>query len=79
VFDAAETDHRPPVNAPRGVRVLFSPRGVIADDVIRDLVAAEPEGRALVVVTDDREVAEDAARGGARVATTSALLDLITR
>ncbi|MCW2776066.1 MAG: hypothetical protein JWN91_4392 [Nocardioides sp.] len=79
VFDAAETDHRPPVNAPRGVRVLFSPRGVIADDVIRDLVAAEPSGRALVVVSDDREVAEDAARGGARVATTGALLALLAR
>jgi predicted RNA-binding protein with PIN domain len=79
VFDAAETDHRPPVNAPRGVRVLFSPRGVIADDVIRDLVAAEPTGRALVVVSDDREVAEDAARGGARVATAGALLDLLAR
>ena len=79
VFDAAETDHRPPVNPPRGVRVLFSPRGVIADDVIRDLVAAEPTGRALVVVTDDREVAEDAARDGARIAATAALLDLLTR
>jgi predicted RNA-binding protein with PIN domain len=79
VFDAAETDHRPPVNAPRGVRVLFSPRGVIADDVIRDLVAAEPTGRALVVVTDDRRVAEDVARGGARVATAGALLDLLAR
>jgi hypothetical protein len=79
VFDAAETDHRPPVNAPRGVRVLFSPRGVIADDVIRDLVAAEPSGRALVVVSDDREVTEDAARGGARVATTGALLALLAR
>ncbi|GAW52490.1 MULTISPECIES: NYN domain-containing protein [unclassified Nocardioides] len=79
VFDAADTDHRPPVNAPRGVRVLFSPRGVIADDVIRDLVAAEPSGRALVVVSDDREVAEDAARGGARVAATGALLALLAR
>jgi predicted RNA-binding protein with PIN domain len=79
VFDAAETDHRPPVNAPRGVRVLFSPRGVIADDVIRDLVAAEPEGRALVVVTDDREIAEDVARDGARVAATVALLDVLSR
>ena len=67
------------MNAPRGVRVLFSPRGVIADDVIRDLVAAEPEGRALVVVSDDREVADDAARGGARVATTGALLELLAR
>lgn len=79
VFDAAETDHRPPVSAPRGVRVLFSPRGVIADDVIRDLVAAEPEGRVVVVVTADQEVARDVARGGARVVPPEALLDLLTR
>ena len=67
VFDAAETDHRPPVTAPRGVRVLFSPRGVIADDVIRDLVAAEPAGRVVVVVTADQAVARDVIRDGARV------------
>ncbi|WP_028636010.1 NYN domain-containing protein [Nocardioides sp. URHA0032] len=79
VFDAAETDHRPPVNAPRGVRVLFSPRGVIADDVIRDLVAAEPEGRVVVVVTADQAVARDVARDGARVVPPDALLDLVTR
>jgi predicted RNA-binding protein with PIN domain len=79
VFDAAETDHRPPVNAPRGVKVLFSPRGVIADDVIKDLVAAEPSGRVVVVVTDDRQVAEAAARGGARVASPQALVELLGR
>jgi hypothetical protein len=33
----------------------------------------------VVVVTDDREVAEDAARDGARVATTGALLELLAR
>ncbi|WP_243060343.1 NYN domain-containing protein [Nocardioides sp. SR21] len=79
VFDAAETDHRPPVNAPRGVRVLFSPRGVIADDVIRDLVAAEPEGRVVVVVTADQAVARDVVRDGARVVPPEALLDLLAR
>lgn len=79
VFDAADTDHRPPVNAPRGVRVLFSPRGVIADDVIRDLVAAEPEGRVVVVVTADQAVARDVTRDGARVVAPEALLDLLSR
>ena len=44
VFDAANLTSRPVVAAPRGVKVLFSPPGVIADDVIRDLVAAEPPG-----------------------------------
>ena len=79
VFDAAETDHRPPVVAPRGVRVLYSPRGVLADDVIRDLVAVEPTGRVVVVVTADRAVAEDVARAGARVLDPDALLALIQR
>lgn len=79
VFDAAETDHRPPVVAPRGVRVLYSPRGVIADDVIRDLVAVEPSGRVVLVVTADRAVAEDVARAGARVVDPDALLGLLTR
>lgn len=79
VFDAAETDHRPPVVAPRGVRVLYSPRGVIADDVVRDLVAVEPPGRVVVVVTADRAVADDVARSGARVAHPDALLALLSR
>ena len=79
VFDAADTDHRPPVHAPRGVKVLFSPRGVIADDVLRDLVAAEPAGRVVIVVTDDRAVVEDVARGGARVVSPSALVELLAR
>jgi len=79
VFDAAETDHRPPVVAPRGVRVLYSPRGVIADDVIRDLVAVEPTGRVVLVVTADREIAVDVTRDGARVVDPDALLHLIAR
>lgn len=79
VFDAAETDHRPPVVAPRGVRVLYSPRGVLADDVVRDLVDVEPQGRVVVVVTADRAVATDVAAAGARVVDPEALLGLIAR
>ncbi len=48
------------------MRVLYSPAGVIADDVIRELVAAEPQGRPLVVVSSDQEVAGDVVRAGAR-------------
>ena len=36
---------------------------MIADDVIRDLVAAEPTGRVVVVATSDREVAGTSPRG----------------
>lgn len=79
VFDAAEMTQRPPVNRPRGVRVLFSPVGVIADDVIRDLVAAEPVGRPVVVVTGDTEILRDVARAGARTAASTALIRLLAR
>ena len=64
VFDGAA---RPPAMpaAPRGLRVLFSSPGEPADDLIRRLVAAEPPGRPVVVVSSDREVAEDVRRAGA--------------
>jgi hypothetical protein len=73
VFDAAASESRPVVASPRGVKVLFSPVGVIADDVIRELVAAEPAGRVVVVVTEDRELADDVRRAGARVVAPGAL------
>jgi predicted RNA-binding protein with PIN domain len=79
VFDAANLTSRPVVAAPRGVKVLFSPPGVIADDVLRDLVAAEPPGRTVVVVTDDQEVVRDARAAGARAASASALVELLER
>ena len=77
VFDAAQAAARPLVRAPRGVRVLFSPVGVLADDVIRRLVEAEPPGRPVVVVTSDREVADDVVRAGFRAVGSPALLGLI--
>ena len=79
VFDAAETATRPPVSAPRGLRVLFSPYGVIADDVIRDLVAAEPQGGAVVVASSDQAVARDVERAGFRVVASGALAALLAR
>jgi hypothetical protein len=72
VFDgAAVATSRP---AGRGIRVLFSPPGVLADDVIRDLVRAEPAGRVLIVVSSDREVVDRAAADGARTAPSAVLL-----
>ena len=62
---------QPPV--PRGLRVLFS-EGEIADDLIRRLVAAEPSGRPVVVVSSDGEVARDTARDGAWTVPSSVLL-----
>lgn len=77
VFDAAESSARTVMPAPRGVRVVFSPEGVIADDVIRQLVAAEPRGRVVVVVSGDQAVARDVVRSGARVVPAPVLMGVI--
>lgn len=79
VFDAGDVAERPLVNRPRGVRVLFSPMGVIADDVIRQLVAAEPQGRPLVVVSSDQELVRDVLHVGARAVAAAALGRLLAR
>ncbi len=72
VFDGAAVIATRPFA--RGVRVLFSPPGVQADDVIDDLVRAESTGRLLVVVSSDRRVADRAVAGGARSAPSAVLL-----
>ncbi len=77
VFDGAELLDRPSVTAPRGIRVRFSPAGVIADDLIRELVSSEPLGRPVVVVSSDRELAESVAERGARPVTSSALIGVL--
>ncbi|WP_460540935.1 NYN domain-containing protein [Glycomyces halotolerans] len=57
VFDGADPIFGAKPSA-RGVRVLFSAKGEIADDVVVDLARVEPKGRPVVVVSSDREVAE---------------------
>jgi hypothetical protein len=52
---------------------------VLADDVIRELVAAEPAGRPLLVATSDRAVADSVRRGGAHPLPSPVLLDLLGR
>ncbi|MET9020306.1 NYN domain-containing protein [Actinopolymorpha sp. NPDC004070] len=79
VFDGAKLAVPPPLNTPRGVRVRFSPAGISADDVIRQLVAAEPEGRPVVVVSSDREIADGVRRSGARPIASDALVRLLAR
>lgn len=74
VFDGAAVVV--PTASPRGVRVVFSPPNVIADDVIRQMAAAEPAGRVLIVVSSDREVMDGVRRSGARVAASVVLLEL---
>jgi predicted RNA-binding protein with PIN domain len=80
VFDGTAAVTRPAaVTVPRGVRVLFSPVGEIADEVIVRLVREEPPGRPVAVVTSDRAVAERVRRAGARAVPSSALLARLER
>jgi predicted RNA-binding protein with PIN domain len=63
----------------RGIRVVFSAAGLIADDVIRELVSAEPEGRPVGVASSDREVAESVLALGAHSVTSAVLLSRLVR
>jgi predicted RNA-binding protein with PIN domain len=78
VFDGAGVVSAPHRGS-RGVRVLFSDVGVLADDVIRDLVAAEPEGRPVLVATSDRAVVVSVRRGGAYSVPSAILLGRLAR
>ena len=77
VFDGADVV-APAVSAGPGVRVRFSPRGQSADELIRRLVAAEPSGRAVTVVSSDREVADGVRSSGARAVESAALIGLLS-
>lgn len=79
VFDGAELAAPVLLAPPRGVRVLFSKPGVTADELIRQLVRAEPPGRPVVVVSTDREVADGVAKAGARPVTSALLLKRLSR
>jgi predicted RNA-binding protein with PIN domain len=79
VFDGAELAAPVLLAPPRGVRVLFSKPGQTADELIRQLVRAEPPGRAVVVVSSDREVADGCAAAGARPVSSALLLRRLGR
>ncbi|MFJ2743944.1 NYN domain-containing protein [Streptomyces sp. NPDC087440] len=79
VFDGAELAAPVLLAPPRGVRVLFSKAGVTADELIRQLVRAEPDGRPVVVVSTDREVADGVAKSGARPVASAMLLKRLSR
>lgn len=76
VFDGAEV-----VGAHAGTRrasrVVYSPPGVIADDVIRSEVTRLPVDRAVVVATNDAEVARDVRAMGANLVPSNALLAVL--
>ncbi|MFD4612005.1 NYN domain-containing protein [Streptomyces sp. NPDC058440] len=79
VFDGAELVAPVLLAPPRGVRVLFSKPGVTADELIRQLVRAEPPGRPLIVASTDREVADGVAKAGARPVASVVLLKRLSR
>lgn len=78
VFDGAGVVTAPPRGS-RGLRVLFSDPGVLADDVIRSLVAAEPEGRPVLVATSDRAVVASVRKRGAYSVPSAVLLTRLGR
>ena len=78
VFDGADVG---PVRARprRCVAVRFSPPSVLADDVIREIVAARPPDEAVVVVTNDQAIVRDVRSAGANVVTSGGLLTVARR
>lgn len=79
VFDGADLATPPALAPPRGIRVIFSPAGVSADDVLRDLTRAEPVGRPVVVVSSDVEIREAVVAAGARSLPSATLLAMLAR
>lgn len=80
VFDGTAATTRPTgVPMPRGVRVLFSAVGELADDLLVRLVRAEPAGRPIAVVTNDREIVTAVRAAGARALASETLLSRLDR
>ncbi len=80
VFDGAETTYPGMVPATaRPVRVVFSPPGVEADDVVIGRVAELRPFRPVVVASSDRRVQAGAAQSGANVISSPQLLAALRR
>ncbi|MEV6206858.1 NYN domain-containing protein [Kitasatospora sp. NPDC051914] len=79
VFDGQDLDVPVIMAPPRGVRVRFSRTGETADELIRRLVRAEPQGRPVVVVSTDKEVADGVRKAGARPVASILLLNRLAR
>ncbi len=76
VFDGADVGAVPTM-ATTAVRVRFSDAGELADRVIVRLVAAEPQGRPIVVVSSDTSLSSGARSAGARTADSATLAELL--
>lgn len=78
VFDGAEVVGAH-ARRRRLARVVYSPAGVTADDVITETVTATPPARPVVVVTNDRAVQRSVAAVGANVVSSDAFLAVARR
>ncbi|UQX87244.1 NYN domain-containing protein [Jatrophihabitans telluris] len=76
---AAPTGAAASLPTPRGVRVLFSAPGELADDLIRRLLELEPGGRTLVVASSDQAVAASVRGAQAWAVSAEVLLGRIER
>jgi predicted RNA-binding protein with PIN domain len=76
VFDGADVTGAT-ADRRRVVRVVYSPEGVIADDVIRDEVRRLPASRPVVVVTNDRAIVHDVRAQGANTMSSDQMLSLM--
>jgi predicted RNA-binding protein with PIN domain len=74
VFDAAAVDPAGRHTPRRLARVVFSPAGVVADDVIVDLVADQPTAQTVVVVSNDNDLRARVRKLGANVLGSEQLL-----
>ncbi len=78
VFDGA-TIEGAHASARRHVRVLYSPEGVSADDVLRAELAAASREQPVIVVTNDRAIVTDVVAAGANTVASDAFLALTRR
>ena len=74
VFDAQGAPAASPETEHRGVRVLFAFRQT-ADELIEQLLAAEPQPARVTVVSNDHQVQEAARRRGCAVFTCTEFVD----
>jgi predicted RNA-binding protein with PIN domain len=78
VFDGA-TIEGAHASARRQVRVVYSPEGVSADDVLRAELATASREQPVIVVTNDRAIVTDVVAAGANTVASDAFLALTRR
>ncbi|MGZ4672277.1 MAG: NYN domain-containing protein [Ilumatobacteraceae bacterium] len=78
VFDGA-TIEGAHASGRRRVRIIYSPEGVSADDVLRAEVAAASRDQPVVVVTNDRAIISDVVAAGANTVASDAFLAVTRR